>query len=86
MANVKNYEPNSFGKLGREIKISPKSLVMHSNKGIDLRYTEPAVHMVIGIGDKHVAELLMSKDAWNALQEDGVTITLHKDFLKQYGI
>jgi len=62
-----NYTPVAFARLGKEIKISPKSRVAINERGATLTHESESVSLVVGIGNNHVAYLSMSKDAWNAL-------------------
>ena len=56
------------GKLGRTIKISPKSEVSIIDGGMQIDYVAPHVSLAIGIGNDYTAELIMSNEAWVALQ------------------
>lgn len=64
---LKNAEvKNSNFRLGREIKISPKSSCLLF-KPFSVDYAVDMVVVIIGIGKDHTAELSMTKDAWQAL-------------------
>jgi hypothetical protein len=84
---VYDYYINEFGALGKEVKISPKQLVMFHKKGYKLTINAPAVSLAIGIGGSHVADLVMSEDAYKALQEGAsLEITTVKKFKETYGL
>lgn len=59
-------ETEGFSKLGREIKVSPKSLVRIVGVGIELRSESRSVIVDVMIG-VHKAAFVMSEDAWRAL-------------------
>lgn len=86
MSKVKHYELAGLGKLGKEIKISPKALVSINKPNMTMTFPEESVSIVIGIGENHTAELVMDKMAYEALQKSEVNIVMHKDFVKQYGL
>ncbi|MCC6818577.1 MAG: hypothetical protein IT245_06790 [Bacteroidia bacterium] len=73
-------EVRAFGKLGREIKISPKSLVKLSDN-VEVFCSE-AVVLEIEIGvDK--AYLVIPAKSWNELKSDcPVSITTFEDYKK----
>jgi hypothetical protein len=82
---AKSYVVEKFGKLGKEIKISPKSLVSFNKEGFILSNDGKTVSVVVGIGDEHVADLVMSLDAWKALNKgEAVETATHKEFLSKY--
>lgn len=62
-------------KLGKEIKISPKSEVTVYRNGFKVDFRGPHVNLGIGIGPDHGADLIMSEEAWEALKE-GAEITI----------
>ncbi len=62
-----------FKRLGRQIKISPKSRVA-IGQGTSFEIEGDSVVVTIGIGSNHVAHLLMTYDAWIALHQ-GQAIT-----------
>ena len=69
-------------RLGKEIKISPKSSCILF-KPFSVEYEVEIVALVIGIGKDHTAELTMSKSAWEALnQGEGIKITTTRENLK----
>lgn len=86
MSKVKHYELSSLGKLGKEIKISPKALVSINKPNMTIAFSGESVSIVIGIGENHTAELVMDKLAYDALSESEINIVMHKDFVKQYGL
>ena len=70
------YRPVAFARLGKEIKLSPKSRVSVNERGATLTHEFESVSLVVGIGNNHVAYLSMSKDAWNALSNGEKVNTL----------
>ena len=72
------------GKLGREIKISPKAVVF-INPPFKKEFFTDTIEMIIGIGKNHTASLTMDVDAWEALKNgEEINITLAKKFRKQF--
>jgi len=80
-----DYSINHYGRLGREIKISPKANITINNPGFKTEFFVESVNVVIGIGKDHIADLIMSKEAWEALNAgEPVTIITTEDFKKKY--
>ena len=76
----------AFSKLGKEIKLSPKSKVAIHEPMAGIEYHVTSVSMIIGIGKDHTAVLSMSEDAWHALKNDNdVTTINYIDDIKKYG-
>lgn len=76
---------NGFSRLGKEIKISPKSLVTINKPGYKKEIFVESVSLIVGIGNDHVAELVMDKEAWDALKSgELISTTTHKEFIKKY--
>lgn len=72
------------GKLGREIKISPKTIVMF-NDPFTRTFATDTVEVLIGIGKYHSASLTMDVYSWKALKEGAeINITTSKQFRKQF--
>lgn len=72
-------------RLGREIKISPKSNACFNKAGYQAKYYVDTVTVTIGIGNNHTAELVMTKDAWNALKAgENIHITTTEEFKNKY--
>jgi len=70
-----------YAKLGREIKISPKTLVSINNPGYKKEYFTHTVEVIIGIGKNNTASILMDIDTWEALKNgDEILTTKIKDF------
>lgn len=63
-------------KIGREIKISPKSMASVNDSGFALEFYEPTVSMVIGIGNDEIMHLVMSKDAFKSLKKERLSMPL----------
>ena len=79
------YEIERFASLGKEIKISPKSHVTINKPGYKTEFFTETVTLCLGIGNHHVADLIMTKDAWEALNYDEkIHITTTKEFKKKY--
>lgn len=79
------YEITHFNRLGKEIKISPKANAMFHPKGYKTEFFVDTMSVVIGIGNDHTADLIMSKDAWEALNNgEKISITTTEDFKKKY--
>ena len=79
------YEILKIRNLGKEIKISPKSHCTINKAGYTATFHVETVTVCIEIGTDHVADLVMSVDAWNALQEgQPVNITTAKEFNDRY--
>ena len=82
---IYNQTINGFGRLGRELKISPKAHVLVNGEGYKSEYFVETVSVVIGIGKNHSADLVMSKDAWDALcSGEKITIETLKEFKDKY--
>lgn len=76
----------AFSKLGKEIKLSPKSKIAIYEPMASVEYHITSVSMIIGIGKDHTAVLSMSEDAWNSLKNGNeVTTTSYIDDVKKYG-
>ena len=65
----KNQRIRGIGRLGREIKISPKANVTLNLPGYKVEYFEETIEVLIGIGKDNSATLTMTREAWRALQE-----------------
>lgn len=73
--------PNGYGCLGREMKISPKTLAITYDSGYGMTFNENSVEVVIGIGTNHTAHLFMSIEAYDAwLKGEPMNITTLKEF------
>ncbi len=62
-------------KLGKEIRISPKSKVTIFKNGFNVDFKGSYVTLGIGIGPDHGADLIMPEEAWEALK-GGAEITI----------
>lgn len=79
------YELGSFVRFGKEIKISPKANTTILKEGYKKEFFVESVNVLIGIGKDHTAELIMSKDAWEALNNgEPVNISTTEDFKKRF--
>ena len=65
--------------------VTPKANALMHPPGYKLEFFVDTVSVCIGIGDNHVADLVMSKAAWDDLQK-GVTVNIEttEDFKKKY--
>ena len=80
---VISQEILKFKKLGKEIKISPKTYVSVNKKNSSITYGTESISINIGVGKDHVAHLTMSLEAWEALNEgQEVKTTTLKEFKK----
>lgn len=86
MKRSETYKNTSnFGKLGREVKISPKANVSLNSPGYKVEYYVETVDVLIGVGKDHTATLIMDKDAWDALKSgEEINITTTKEFKKKF--
>lgn len=79
------YQIKYFARLGKEIKVSPKANASFHPPGYGMEFFVDTVSVTIGIGNNHVADLVMSEAAWNDLQKgEKVHITTTEDFKKKY--
>ena len=68
-----------------EIKISPKANITVNKAGFKTEFFVETVNVLIGIGNDHNADLIMSKDAWDALLKgEKIHITTTEEFKKKY--
>lgn len=75
----------SFGRLGKEIKISPKANVTLNKEGYKAEYFVETVSVCVGIGKDHTAEVIMTKDAWESLNSgEQIHITTTEEFKNEY--
>ncbi len=79
------YKITHFSRLGKEIKITPKANAYFHPIGYKMEFYVDTVSVVIGIGPNHVADLVMSKNAWNDLQNgEKIYVETTEDFKKKY--
>jgi hypothetical protein len=72
-------------RLGKPIHISPKSHACLNKEGYELKIFTESVTVCIGIGKDHTAELVMTKAAFEALQEgQPIDITTTEQFKARY--
>lgn len=80
LESVENY-----AYLGREIKISPKSNAQINKAGYKKEFFVESVSVLIHIGDSHTAQLVMTRQAWEALKNGAeINVTTHKEFKKRF--
>lgn len=81
--SITNGERVKIVSLGREVKVSPKSLAWVNKAGYKKEFFVETVTVTIGIGNDHVAELVMDLDAWNALNAGkNIHVTTKKEFIE----
>ncbi len=79
------YEIEYFSRLGKEIKISPKANVSVNKAGFKAEFFVETVNVVVGIGNNHTADLIMSKDAWESLKKgEPISITTTEQFKEKF--
>ena len=79
------YQIEYFARLGKEIKISPKANITVNKAGFKSEFYVETVNVLIYIGNDHTADLIMSKEAWEALNKgEKIEITTTEDFKKKY--
>lgn len=72
---------NKFQRFGREMRISPKANAMVCDPGFEVKFYDEVVNVCIGIGKDHTADLLMSKEAWEAFKDgEEISVTTVKEF------
>lgn len=82
---IYSYAIDHISSLGKEIKVSPKASVTINKPGFKTEFFVETVSVVIGIGKDHTADLIMSKDAWEALKNgEEINITTTKEFVKNF--
>jgi len=75
-----------FIRLGKEIKISPKANASINKAGYKAEYFVDTVSVCIGIGKDHTAELIMTKDAWEALKSgEKVKVETTEEHKQKFG-
>ena len=79
-----NLQAETFKRLGKEIKISPKTKVSINKAGGSIDFEVPCADILIGIGKNHTAHLVMTTEALEALQSGAlIEIDTLKEFKKQ---
>lgn len=82
---VISQEILKFKKLGKEIKISPKTCISVNKENFSIVYGTESINVNIGVGKDHLAHLTMSLEAWETLNEgQEVKTTTLKEFKKEY--
>jgi len=82
---IYQQEISTFGRLGKEIRISPKANISLNLPGFKTHFFVETVNVLIGIGKDHTADLIMTKDAWEALKDGAkVDITTTEEFKKKF--
>jgi hypothetical protein len=77
--------PDNHGTLGRRIEIGSKSHITKNKAGMKAEFFTPTIELLIGIGNDHVAHLIMDEDAWVAFKKGQKThINTLKDFTEKF--
>jgi hypothetical protein len=85
VTRIYQYDIEYMTRLGKEIKITPKAHITVNKPGFKTEFFVETVNVVIGIGKDHTADLIMSKDAWDALNAgEKISITTTEEFKKKY--
>lgn len=80
-----SYPTSGTGRLGKEIRITPKAHINIMAPGYKTEFFTETVELCIGIGKDHVASLVMDIEAWNALKAgEPVNITTTEEYKKKY--
>lgn len=81
-----SHQIKNFGRLGKEIKITPKTHISINKENFKIEWFEETISIIIGIGNDHCAHLVMSANAWEALKSgEKVSVTTTEEFKKMYG-
>jgi len=65
-------------KLGRRLEIGALSKADVCNPGRKIEYMTETISVLIGIGNDNSAELIMSRESWEAfIQGEQVSISIH---------
>ncbi len=82
---IYSQEISEFNRLGREIRISPKSNITVNKKGFKVEFFTETVNVLIGIGKHWAADVIMTKDAWEALLSgEKISIETTEQFKRKY--
>lgn len=85
VVQVFKSEIERFVRFGRELKITPKANATVSKPGFRIEFFVPTVSVLVGIGNDHVANLVMDLEAWKAFVEgEKLHITTTEEFNKQF--
>jgi len=64
-----NFRNDESLKLGKAFRVGSKATAQVSQEGGSIEFYVPTVTVLIGIGTDHVAHLVMTKEAFDALNE-----------------
>ena len=81
------YYQTIFGYLyfARELRISPKANACLNKSGFKMEFYVDTVSVLIGIGNNHTADLVMTKEAWDAFTSgEEIQIDTVKEFAAKY--
>lgn len=85
IASREKMHTKNYGTLGKEIKISPKSMVRVNNPGAYMEFFVPTIEVLISIGKDETARLIMPESAWEALKNGSdVSILTLKEFKEKF--
>lgn len=77
---IKGFKP-----FGRALCISPKSNMSINKAGYKAEFFVDTVSVMIGIGKDYTADLIMTKDAWDAfINGEDISIDTVKEFSDRY--
>jgi hypothetical protein len=75
----------NFGSLGRQLRIGSKSHVTINKPGYKQEFFVESVSLLIGIGKDHSADIIMSKEAWEAFKAgEKLDVTTLKEFKERF--
>lgn len=76
-----------FVRFGKEIKVTPKANATINKPGFMAKFHGETVSVLIGIGKSHTADLIMDKEAWEALNAgEEISIDTTEQFKKKCGL
>lgn len=79
-----SLQAENFKRLGKEIKISPKTKVSINKAGGSIDFEAACADILINIGSNHTAHLIMTTEALESLQNGAeINVDTLKEFKKQ---
>ena len=79
------YKIEDCVDLGKALHIPSNSHATLNEAGFSTKFYVDTVSVTIGIGTDHVADLIMSKDAWEALKAgEKVEVTTTEEFKERF--
>jgi hypothetical protein len=70
-----SMEIESEGSLGRKIDLHERAKIAILKPGYKIEYNVPSVDLLIAIGKNNVANLSMTKEAWEELKKEGCALS-----------